>query len=167
MKTSIKILVAALGLLALVSCGEKGHKFTAQELLLVNKTWAPDVNANLQSSNEALEDATGIQSDIQLEGDVKKIGDFFAGKYLFGKGEKNPSELVYSITTGEGFLSAVTGAGKWSLSADGKTLSLIPYDYDAKAYAETPELYEIIELTEDKLVWKKEGSSVISTFVKK
>lgn len=167
MKKIITIVAAAMSLLAVASCGSKEHKYTEAELLLVDKTWAPDVNANIQSGNEALEDATGIKSNLQLGGDVKKIGDFFAGKYLFGKGESDPTQLVYSITTGQGILSSVTGAGKWEMSADGKTLYLTPYDYDAKAYAETPEKYEILELTEDTLKWKKEGSSVTSTFTSK
>lgn len=165
MKKVIAILAAAMSLVVAVSCGSKEHKYTETELLLVEKTWAPDVNANLQSGNEALEEATGIKSGFQLGGDVKKIGDFFAGKYFFGKGEKDPSELVYSITTGKGILSSVTGAGKWEMSEDGKTLFLTPYDYDAGAYAETAEKYEILELTENKLVWQKEGSEVTNTFV--
>lgn len=78
---------------------------------------------------------------------------------------ENPSILVYSITTGKGLLSATTGAGRWEMSADGKTLSLTPYDYEAGAYAETPTRYEIVELTADKLVWKEEGSRVTKTFV--
>lgn len=167
MKKLIIVLAAAMSLLAVASCGSDGHQYTETELLLVDKYWAPDVNTNLQSNNDALEDATGIKSDFQLGGDVEKIGNFLAGKYLFGKGEKDPNELVYSITSGEGILSAVIGAGKWEMSEDGKTLFLTPYDYDVNAYAETPDKYEIIELTEDKLVWKKEGSEVPSVFVRK
>lgn len=165
MKKIIAILAAAMSILAVASCGSKEHKYTETELLLVDKNWAPDVNANLQSSNEAFESSTGISSDIQLGGDVKTIGDFLSGKYFFGKDTEDPSILVYSITTGKGLLSAVTGAGRWEMSADGKTLFLTPYDYEAGAYAETPTRYEIVELTADKLVWKEEGSSLTKTFV--
>lgn len=130
MKKIIVILAAAMSILAVASCGSKEHKYTETELLLVDKNWAPDVNANLQSGNEAFESSTGISSDIQLGGDVKTIG-----------------------------------AGRWEMSADGKTLSLTPYDYEAGAYAEAPTRYEIVELTADKLVWKEEGSRVTKTFV--
>lgn len=164
MKKFITILAMAMSLVAVVSCGSKEHQYTETELLLVDKNWAPDVNANLQSRNEAFEEGTGIKSDVQLAGDVKTIGDFLAGKYLFGKSEDG-TELVYSITTGKGILSAVTGAGYWEMSADGKYLYLTPYDYEAHAYAETADKYEIVELTADKLVWKKDGSSVTNTFV--
>lgn len=163
MRKIFSVITLALGFLAAVSCGPKAHEYTEIELLLVNKNWVPDVNANIQSGNDALEDATGIKSDIQLQGDVKKIGDFFSGKYLFGKSDKDGS-LVYSITTGKGFLSAVTGAGLWEMSEDGKTLFLTPWDYDKSEYAETADEYEIIELTEDKLVWKKAGSDLTSYF---
>lgn len=52
-----------------------------------------------------------------------------------------------------------------SLARERKTLFLTPYDYDAGAYAETAEKYEILEITENKLVWQKEGSEVTNTFV--
>ena len=48
------------------------------------KVKAQNLNANLKSDNQALEESTGIKSDFQLGGDVEKIGNFLAGKYLFG-----------------------------------------------------------------------------------
>lgn len=167
MKKVFIILTAVVSLFAVVSCGgSKEHKYTEKELLLVDKNWAPDLNANLQSDNDALEDATGISSDFQLGGDVKTIGDFFAGKYLFGK-SKDKTELVYSITSGEGFFSSTVGAGRWEMTEDGKYLLLTPYDYDEGKYAETPTKYEILELTESNLSWKEEGSSVTKYFTSK
>jgi hypothetical protein len=80
-----------------------------------------------------------------------------SGKYYFGTAKDDPSDLVYSITIGEGFLSTTSGAGRWKLDTDDKTLLLYPWDYDKKEYKTEPTKYNIEELTADKLVWKTDG----------
>ena len=134
-------MLAIIAIIILASCGGTPEvKLSEQAKLLMNKTWYPDTKA-----------------DTKLGGDVEKIGNWLSGKYLFGTAKDDPSELVYSITQGEGFLSAVTGAGHWKLEDDNKTLLLYAWDYDKKEYKTTPTKCIIEELTADKLVWKADG----------
>ncbi|MCQ2973309.1 MAG: hypothetical protein MJ211_00705 [Bacteroidales bacterium] len=165
MKKTFNLIIAVLtASLFLVACGGSSKEFSAKEKMLMDKNWVPNLNANLKSDNQALEESTGIKSDFQLGGDVEKIGNFLAGKYLFGLDSKTHTDQVYSITAGQGILSTTTGAGKWQFSEDEKYLLLTPWDYDKNEYKSEPTKYEIIELTENKLVWKQEGASTTSTF---
>ena len=94
----------------------------------MGKTWAADLNADLKGNGEALKEETGVGHDMELKGDVAKIGDFLAAKWLFGRGQKDPSKLVYSISTGEGFFSATLLAEKrrsFSLLLRSKIIFLI------------------------------------------
>ncbi len=158
--------MALVAMVVMASCGSSEHEYTAQEKILVSHIWAADVNADIKAGTDAMKEETGISADgFQLKGDVAKIGDFLAEKYQFGKGENDPSQLVYCIRTGEGFFSAVTEAGLWKMSADGKTLEMAVWDDEAGDYSKEWVKCEIIELSDTKLVWKKDGDVTNSYFV--
>jgi predicted small lipoprotein YifL len=141
MKKVLSFMLAIFAISILASCGGTPElKLSEKAKLLMDKTWYPDTKA-----------------DTQFGGDVAKIGDFMSGKYYFGTAKDDPSDLVYSITIGEGFLSTTSGAGRWKLDTDDKTLLLYPWDYDKKEYKTEPTKYNIEELTADKLVWKTDG----------
>ncbi|MBP5368920.1 MAG: hypothetical protein J6Z01_10755 [Bacteroidales bacterium] len=142
MKKTLTLVMAAFVISLMASCGGGAKtelNLSDEAKMLMNKTWYPDTKA-----------------DTQLGGDIEKIGNFFAGKYLFGTAEDDPSNLVYSCTSGEGFFSSTT-AGRWKLLEDNKTLLMYSYDYDAGAYKTDADTCTILELTPETLVWQKKG----------
>ncbi len=169
MKKTLTFVMAAFVISLMASCfgGSNEAQVSEKGKMLMANTWAADLNADLKGNSDAVEDATTIKHDIQLGGDVAKIGDFLAAKWNFGRGSKDPSKLVYSISTGEGFFSATVESGLWELSADDKTLLLRKWDDEKGDYVETPEEYTILELTAEKLSWQKKGDLSPSYFVAK
>jgi len=158
--------MALVAMVVMASCGSAEHEYTAQEKILVSHIWKADLNADIKAGTDAMKEESGISADgFQLGGDVAKIGDFLSSKYQFGKGENDPSMLVYAVTNGEGFFSAVSEAGLWKMSADGKTLEMAVWDDEAGAYSDKWTKAEIIELTDTRLVWMKEGDATKSYFV--
>ena len=170
MKKTLTFLMAAMVISLMASCfggGSNEPQLSEKAKMLMANTWAADLNADLKGNGEALKEGTGIGHEMELKGDVAKIGDFLAAKWNFGRGSKDPSKLVYSISTGEGFFSATVESGLWELAADDQTLLLRKWDDQKGDYVETPEEYTITELTADKLVWQKKGDLSPSYFVKK
>ena len=169
MKKTLTFLMAALVISLMASCfgGSNEAQVSEKGKMLMGKTWTADLNADLKGNGEALKEETGVGHEMELKGDVAKIGDFLAAKWLFGRGQKDPSKLVYSITTGEGFFSATVESGLWELGADDKTLLLRKWDDEKGDYVETPEEYTILELTNEKLSWQKKGDLSPSYFVAK
>ena len=142
MKKTLTFLMAAMVISLMTSCGggaKQELNLSDEAKMLMNKTWYPDTKA-----------------DTDLGGDIEKIGNFFAGKYLFGTPDDDPTDLVYSYTVGEGILSS-TYAGRWKLLDDNKTLLLYAYDYDANQYKTEADTCTITELTPETLVWQKKG----------
>jgi hypothetical protein len=127
--------------------------------------WKYDVNANLKKGSESTEDATGVSSDIQLKGDVGAMADFVAETLTFGRDKKDKTKLSYQKKIGEGLLSSSV-LGYWSMSEDGKTITL--REWDKKAGKEKdPVTYTIVELADDKLVLMKEGEDTKKIYKKK
>ncbi|MFN3317010.1 MAG: hypothetical protein ACK40K_09380, partial [Raineya sp.] len=101
--------IAGLGLFG--SCKKKELSETAKKLMA--KTWKYDTNANLAGGSESVENATGIKSNIQLGGDLKKIADFASETLSFYEDKKN-NKLAYSKKYGSGILSTSV-LGWWEL----------------------------------------------------
>ena len=150
MKKTFTFLMAAMVISLMTSCFGGGSKaelnLSNEAKMLMNKTWYPDTKA-----------------DTQFDGDIEKIGNFFAGKYFFGTPDDDPTDLVYSYKVGEGLLSS-TYAGRWKLLDDNKTLLLYAYDYEAKKYRTDADTCTILELTAETLVWQKKGALLSEHF---
>ncbi|AFM03338.1 hypothetical protein Fleli_0882 [Bernardetia litoralis DSM 6794] len=127
--------------------------------------WKYDVNANLKSGSESTEDEAGVSSDIQLKGDVGAMANFVAETLTFGRDTKDETKLSYSKKIGEGLLSSST-LGYWTMSEDGKTISMAAWDNKA-GKEKAPVNYTIVELTDDKLVLMKEGEDTKKIYKKK
>jgi hypothetical protein len=142
----------------MIGCsGKKAAKLSEKGEMLIAKTWKPDVNANLKGGSDKVDSATKIKSDIQLKGDVKKMADFFAGTLRFAKDTKDASKLSYERKYGEGILSTSV-LGYWEFNKDETAIIMREWD-KAASKEKDPVTYQIVELSADKLVLKKEGES--------
>ncbi len=164
---SIPLFVALLFLaIGFTSCGgSKEAKVPEAGEKLMASAWKYDVNANLKKGSESAENTTGVSSDIQLKGDVGAMANFVAETLTFGRDKKDKSKLSYSKKIGEGLLSSSV-LGYWTMSEDGKTITL--KEWDKKAGKEKdPVNYTIVELAADKLVLMKEGEDTKKIYKKK
>lgn len=163
---SVSLFVALLFLaVGFTSCGSKEAKVPEAGEKLMASAWKYDVNANLKKGSESTEDATGVSSDIQLKGDVGAMADFVAETLTFGRDKKDKTKLSYQKKIGEGLLSSST-VGYWTMSEDGKTISMAAWDKKA-GKEKDPVVYTIVELTDDKLVLTKEGDDTKKIYKKK
>ena len=122
------------------------------------KAWKYDVNATTKAFTDEVDSATGIEADIQFEGDVKTIVDAFtAERFTFDYDSKDPSKLAYELKMGEGLLSTSV-VGWWEISADDTELILKEWDSSAGA-EKAPKTYTIKELTDEKLVIQEKGAA--------
>ena len=164
MKKTLRNLSIGLTFVAvLASCGGKKAEISEKGKQLMGKTWMYDINGNLKAGQDKVEDSTGIKSGIELQGDVKTMGDFAATKFVFGTDKSDESKLSYSQKIGSGLLS--TGVvGYWEISGD--TLTLKEWDSN-KGEEKAPKQRLITELTDEKLVWTclEDGKSEI--YIKK
>jgi hypothetical protein len=141
-------------MLLTASCKKKELSETAKKLMA--KTWKYDTNANLAAGSESAENATGIKSNIQLGGDLKKIADFASETLTFYEDTKN-KKVAYEKKYGQGLLSTNV-RGWWELKDDDKTLVL--KEWDNKAGKEKdPVEYSIKELGDDQLVLTKKSDN--------
>jgi len=164
-----KGLLAATALLmavfVFVSCGGKKAEFSEKGKLLTATSWKPDLNANIKGTTDNVDSTTGITADIQLQGDVAKIGEFMAGSLTFGRDENDPTKLSYERKYGEGLLSTSV-LGFWEFNAD--ETAIIMREWDSAAGKEKePVTYQIVELSAEKLVLKKEGTEVPDIYLPK
>lgn len=163
---SVAAFVALLFLaVGFTSCGSKEAKVPEAGEKLMASSWKYDVNANLKSGSESTEGATGVSSDIQLQGDVGAMANFIAESLTFGRDTKDKTKLSYSKKIGEGLLSSSV-VGYWSMSEDGKTVTMKEWD-DAAGKEKDPVNYTIVELTDDKLVLMKAGEDTKKIYKKK
>jgi hypothetical protein len=163
---SISLFVALLFLaVGFTSCGSKKAKVPDAGLKLMSTAWKYDVNANLKKGSESTENATGVSSDIQLQGDVGAMANFVAETLTFGRDSNDETKLSYSKKIGEGLLSSSV-IGYWSMSDDGKTITLRQWD-NAAGKEKDPVNYTIVELTDDKLVLMKAGEDTKKIYKKK
>ncbi|MCS6795346.1 MAG: agenet domain-containing protein [Raineya sp.] len=154
--------LALLSLLVISSCKKKELSETAKKLIA--NQWKYDTNANLDAGNQNLENSTGIKSNFQLGGDVKKIADFLSETLTFGEDTKN-NKLAYEKKYGEGILST-SALGWWELKDNDKTLVLKEWDSQA-GKEKDPIEYEIKELTSEKLVLKRKSDNTTHIYLEK
>lgn len=141
------------------SCKKKELSETAKKLMA--KTWKYDTNANLAAGSESAENATGIKSNIQLGGDLKKIADFASETLTFYEDTKN-NKVAYEKKYGQGFLSTNV-RGWWELKDEDKTLVL--KEWDSKAGKEKdPVEYTIKELSDEQLVLTKKSDNTTHVY---
>ena len=159
-------LVMAVAVLFICGCGSEGGESAEKKevqlsdkgKLLASKSWKLSVNEVLNDATSQVDSATGIEADIQLDGDVGKFADFVAETLTFAKDENDPTKLAYERKVGEGFLSASV-VGYWEFNEDETAIIMREWDSEAGKEKE-PVTYEIVKLTEDKLILKKEGDAV-------
>ncbi|WP_338790577.1 hypothetical protein [Bernardetia sp. MNP-M8] len=159
------LFVALVFVVGFTSCGSKEAKVPEAGEKLMASAWKYDVNANLKKGSENTEDATGVSSDIQLKGDVGAMADFIAETLTFGRDKSDKMKLSYQKKVGEGLLSSSV-LGYWTMSEDGKTLTMREWDKNA-GKEKDPVNYTIVELTDDKLVLMKEGEDTKKIYKKK
>lgn len=141
------------------SCKKKELSETAKKLMA--KTWKYDTNANLAAGSKSAENATGIKSNIQLGGDLKKIADFASETLTFYEDTKN-KKVAYEKKYGQGLLSTSV-RGWWELKDDDKTLVL--KEWDEKAGKEKdPVEYTIKEVGEEQLVLTRKSDNTTHTY---
>lgn len=145
--------------------GKKKAELSDKGKLLTAVTWKPDLNTNIKADTDNVDSNTGIEANIELKGDVKKLADFAAGTLRFGQDENDPEKLSYERTYGEGLLSTSV-VGYWEFNEDESMLIMKEWDSQAGKEKE-PVKYEIVELTDSKLVLKKEGATTPDTYVAK
>lgn len=155
MKKISSLLIIATIFFGLVSCGG-GEKVKVSETgeKLMKHAWKLQTQEVLDNATGNLEDETGINADIKLEGDVGKIADFLAETLTFAR-DKDPKKLMYERKYGEGILSTSV-VGWWEMSEDDKFVIFKEWD-SVNGVEKAPVKYEIKELTEEKLVLLKEG----------
>jgi len=155
MKRVMSILIVAALFVSLVSCGGGKAKVSAKGEMLMAKSWKLQVQDVIDNATGNIQDETGVNSDINLGGDVAKIADFLAETLAFQRDGSDATKLAYSRTIGEGFLSSEV-LGWWEMSEDDKYLILKEWD-SVNGVEKAPVKYEIVELTADKLVILREG----------
>lgn len=155
----ILLLPALLAVFAISSCGggedEAEAKLSKKGKMLIAHTWKYDTNASISGETEELKDSTGVTADVVLKDDVKAIADFFTGTLRFGVDKKDPSKLSYERKYGKGLLSTSV-LGYWNFNEDESKLIMREWDSEA-GKEKAPVTYEIVELSDDKLVIKEEG----------
>lgn len=163
------LILPAIALLTLlVSCGGGGAekvKLTEKGELLTSISWKLDPNATLKGSTDELKDSTGLEANIELKGDVKKIADFFSETVIFQIDGSDASKLAYSRTIGEGLLPIKT-VGYWEFNSDESAIIMKEWD-STEGKEKDPVTYKIIELSKDKLVIQKEGDASPNTYLPK
>ena len=161
------LLLLALPALMAAGCKSKPKvkPLSAKSKILIKKAWKYNREASNTDALTKAGKATGIKNlkDIKLKGDVKKGVDYLTAKTLFFTFQKKSGDQVYQVTSGKGLLqSKKTGYWKWS--ADESELTLFKAGTKEKTGGTT---YAVKELTDSKLVLKKEGSKVIEVYEKK
>ncbi len=163
-KTNLFISFILVGFLSitLFSCGG-GEKMKLSEKgeLLISQSWKYQVQENLDNATGNLEDTTGIEADIKLEGDIGAIADWVAETIRFDRDKSDKTKLAYSRTIGEGMFSLET-VGYWEFN-EGET-AIIMREWDSQKGELDPVSYEIVELTKEKLVLLKEGNTSPSIY---
>ncbi len=163
---SVSLFVALLFLaVGFTSCGSKEAKVPEAGEKLMASSWKYDVNANLKGGSESTEEATGVSSDIQLQGDVGAMANFIAESLTFARDQSDKTKLSYQKKIGEGLLSSSV-VGYWTISDDGKTITMMEWD-NAAGKEKDPVNYSIVELTDDKLVLMKAGEDTKKIYKKK
>ncbi len=151
MKTLAYFFIPVLTLFLLSSCGGSSKvKVPKNGELLMKYAWKLQPNETLNASTDSLKDNTGLDADVQLQGDVEKIADFLAETLVFDYDKNDKTKLAYSSTIGEGLLSTKV-VGYWEINDDGKELTLKQWD-SQNGKTLDPVVYEIKEINDSKLV---------------
>ena len=170
---SIYFILSVSAVFLIVSCGGSGESSSDNEdenvaenievvlsekgELLCSVAWKLDPNATLKGTTDVIEDSTSIIANIELKGDVKAFADFVAETVSFAKDQNDPTKLAYSRKIGEGFLSTSV-LGYWEFNEN--ETAIIMKEWDSQLGQEKdPVTYNIIELSDEKLVIQKEGDS--------
>lgn len=155
------LMLALIGSALLGTSCKKKKELSETAKKLMAKTWKYDTNANLAAGSESAENATGIKSNIQLGGDLKKIADFASETLTFYEDTKN-NKVAYEKKYGQGLLSTSV-RGWWELKDEDKTLVL--KEWDSKAGKEKdPVEYAIKEVSEEQLVLTKKSDNTTHTY---
>jgi len=164
-KISILFIIGTL-FLGLVSCGGGGNKVKVSDTgeKLMAHAWKLQTQETLDDATNNLEEGTGIEADIKLEGDVAKIVDFLAETLTFAR-DKNPEKLFYERKIGEGILSTSV-VGFWEMSEDDKFVIFKEWD-GVNGVEKKPVRYEIKEITDSKLVLLREGDATPNIYAAK
>lgn len=150
----------------LISCGGGGGvKVSETGQILIDHQWKLQPNASLDASADSLQDATGIDAHIELDGDVGDFADFLAETLTFTKDGSDKTKLAYSSTIGEGIFSAEV-VGYWELSDDDKELTLFEWDSQAGQQKEGV-VYTIVEISDEKLVLKNNSTGGMKIYAVK
>lgn len=155
MKKASLILIAASLFITLIGCGGGKVKVSEKGEMLMAKSWKLQIQEVMDDATGNIQDETGINADIKLQGDVAKIADFLAETITFTKDASDNTKLAYERKYGEGILSTSV-LGWWEMSADDKYVIMKEWD-SVNGVEKAPVKYEIVELTADKLVLLKEG----------
>lgn len=146
------ILVLFVSAVFIAGCGNDEVKVSETGELLMSHQWKLQPNESMDAMADSIEDETGVDMHVELEGDVEKFADFVAETLIFTRDENDPTKLAYSSTIGEAPFSAET-LGYWTLSDDDKELTLYKWNSE-KGEQEEGVVYEIIEINDEKLVLK-------------
>ena len=155
------ILAAGFFTLLIVGCGggNKEAKYTETMEKLAKHSWKLQVNDVISDVTGDIDTATGIEADIVLDGDVGDFANFLAETLWLGRG-KDASLLVCEKTYGEGILST-SALGKWEVNEENQILTLYMYDDSIGDYGEGID-YNIVEVTDEKLLLKKEDGVLLT-----
>ena len=140
----------------LISCGGDGVKLSDTGELLISHQWKLQPNASLDASADSLQDATGVDAHVQLDGDVGDFVDFLAETLTFDRDRKDKTKLAYSSTIGEGLFSSEV-LGYWEISDDDTELTLYEWDSQAGQQKEGV-VYKIVEISDEKLVLENKST---------
>lgn len=165
-KTIVYLVLASFFAVSLMSCGGGGNKVKLSEKgeLLISKSWKLQIQDVIDDATGNIEDTTGINADIKLDGDVGDFAEFLAETIRFDRDKSDKTKLAYSRKIGEGLLSSES-VGYWKFNEDESAIIMTPWDSQKGEL--DPVTYEIVELTEDKLVLLKEGDSTPNIYAPK
>ncbi len=143
--------IALIAVSFLVSCGGSSKvKVSDTGKLLMAHNWKLQPNESLDASADSLQDGTGIDAHVQLDGDVGDFMDFIAETLSFDYDGKDNTKLAYSSTLGEGIFSIET-LGWWTISDDDSELTLMEWDSSA-GKAKDGVVYKIKDISDEKLI---------------
>lgn len=158
-------IIPVLLVLIFSSCGKDEVKVPKNGELLMKYTWKLQPNETLNAATDSLKKQTGVIADVQLNGDVEDIANFFAETLSFSRDKNDKSKLAYSSQIGEGLLSSKV-VGYWEISKNGDTLTLKEWD-NQLGTTKDPVVYIIQEISDKKLVLKNNSTGGIKIYFPK
>ncbi|MBN2663564.1 MAG: hypothetical protein JXR68_07925 [Bacteroidales bacterium] len=165
MKKLSVLFIASLFVSLIVSCGGDGVKLSDTGELLISHQWKLQPNATLDAAADSLQDATGLDAHIELDGDVGDFVDFLAETLTFARDNSDKTKLAYSSTIGEGLFSAEV-LGYWEINDDDTELTL--YEWDSQAGQQKEGIvYKIVEISDEKLVLENKSTGGIKIYAVK